>query len=110
MKILGIELFKSKEIRFAKRSPLWTNIRKQHLEKNPCCAACGRSKKVEVHHIEPVHINPQKELELDNLITLCDDTCHIVFGHLMDYKSWNIDVIEDCNQYYNKYRNKPYKN
>jgi hypothetical protein len=109
MNILGLNLFKSKELRFASRSPSWSKIRKEYLKKYPCCAACGRSKKVEVHHIKPVHTHPEKELDLDNLITLCDSPCHIVFGHFMDYKSWNPKVIEDCMVYYNKYNNRPYK-
>jgi len=98
-----------KKIRFATRSPQWSKVRKQHLVNNPSCAACGRTKKVEVHHIEPVHCNPDRELDPENLITLCDDPCHIVFGHLLDYKSWNPDVLKDCLVYYNKYKKRPYK-
>lgn len=109
MKILGLNIFKPKEIRFAARSPKWRKIREEHLSQNPCCAACGKSKDVEVHHIEPVHCNPEKELDLNNLITLCDDPCHIVFGHLMDYKSWNPQVVKDCMVYKNKYKNRPHK-
>lgn len=96
-------------MRFAYRSPQWTSIRKQHLINNNYCAACGRSKKLEVHHIEPVHLNPEKELDITNLITLCDDPCHFIFGHLMDYKSWNKNVIDDCKVYLEKVKNKPYK-
>jgi hypothetical protein len=64
---------------------------------------------VEVHHIEPVHLCPEKELDIDNLITLCNDPCHLLFGHLMDYKSWNKDVEKDCNHFYNKIQDRPYK-
>lgn len=99
----------SRKIRYAYRSPQWGDIRKQHLLKNNTCAACGRNKKLEVHHIEPVHLNPEKELDLDNLITLCDDPCHFIFGHLMNYKSWNKDVLYDCEVYLNKVKNKPFK-
>lgn len=109
MKIPGLNFFKPKEIRYAARSSRWQTIRKQFLKDHPCCAACGKRSKVEVHHIEPVHTNPDKELDLDNLITLCDSPCHLVFGHLMDYKSWNPSVVRDCMVYYNKYKNKPYK-
>lgn len=91
------------------RSPKWREVRRKHLLENPNCAACGRSLKVEVHHIEPFHINPDRELDPSNLITLCDSPCHIVFGHFLDYKSWNTNVIEDCSVYYNKYKNRPYK-
>ena len=96
-----------KKLRYATRSSKWTNVRKEHLKNNPNCAACGRDKKLEVHHIEPVHINPDKELDPSNLITLCDDPCHLIFGHLFNYKSWNKDVIEDCLVYLKKVKNKP---
>lgn len=99
-----------KYLRFAYRSPKWVNVRKQHLNKEPTCAACGRNKKLEVHHIEPVHLNPDRELDINNLITLCDNPCHFIFGHLMDYKSWNKDVVLDCKVYLNKVKNKPHKN
>lgn len=96
-----------KTLRFAQRSPKWTNIRKEHLSRFPKCAACGTTKDLEVHHIIPVHVDATKELELDNLITLCSKSCHLIFGHLANFKSWNKDVVEDCRVYYNKIRNRP---
>lgn len=98
----------NKKIRLAFRSPKWSNVRKQHLEKNPQCAACGKDKKLEVHHKVPVHINPDGELDPSNLITLCADPCHIVFGHLLDWKSWNIDVEIHSSVYLNCVKNKPH--
>lgn len=93
-----------KKLRYAVRSPKWSKIRKEHLKNNPNCIACGRSKKVEVHHIIPVHKNPNLELDPSNLVTLCDDPCHIVFGHFMDYKFFNPDVIEMSKKYNEGYR------
>lgn len=105
MKILNL----FNKVRYASRSPKWTSVRKEHLKNYPNCAACGKNKNLEVHHIEPVHINPDRELDPGNLITLCSDPCHIVFGHLLDFKSWNKDVIQDTGVYYNKVKNKPFK-
>lgn len=99
--------FSNKKVRYAIRSPKWSSIRKQHLQEHPKCAACGRDKKLEVHHIEPVHKNPNRELDPSNLITLCDFPCHLLFGHLMDYKSWNVDVINDSLVFLKKIKNKP---
>lgn len=96
-----------KKIRFAERSPKWSKVRKDHLKQNPCCAACGAKNKQEVHHIKPVHLFPDLELDVSNLITLCADPCHITFGHLMNFKSWNEDVSKDCSVYYNKIQNRP---
>jgi len=100
---------KNRELRYAVRSPKWASVRKQHLSLYPNCAACGKGKKVEVHHIKPVHLHPEMELDLENLISLCDDPCHLVFGHFFDYKSWNINVREDCEVYYNKLLKRPKK-
>lgn len=99
----------SKKIRFAVRSPKWKTIRKNFLEENNSCAACGRTKKLEVHHIVPVHLDPSKELDIDNLIVLCDDPCHLLFGHLLDYKSWNSNVIEDSSSFLQKIKSRPFK-
>lgn len=109
MNIFSILSNPFKRIRCAVRSPKWKSVRQKHLLEHPCCAACGKSVKLEVHHIEPVHLNPDRELDPSNLITLCDTPCHIVFGHFMDWKSWNSEVISDTMVYHYKYKNKPYK-
>lgn len=101
-----LSLFK-KELRYAKRSSQWPKLRKQHIEKQPCCQACGSCKKPEVHHIVPVHLDPSKELDPDNLITLCDKYCHFAIGHLLSYHSWNENVIEDAKVYNHKVKNRP---
>lgn len=89
------------------RSGKWSSIRKDHLNIQPHCQACGNYKNLQVHHIIPVSVDRSKELDLENLITLCK-TCHFVFGHLMDWNSWNNEIINDCRVYYKKVINKPY--
>jgi hypothetical protein len=101
--------FGNRELRYAVRSSKWASIRKKHLLLFPKCAACGRNTKIEVHHIKPVHAYPELELELDNLISLCDSPCHLLFGHFFDYKSWNINVKKDCEVYYNRLLKRPKK-
>jgi len=93
----------------AQRSSKWRKVRAEHLKKYPSCAACGDVDGLEVHHIEPFGINQDRELDPSNLITLCSKYCHFYIGHLMDYTSWNIDVIEDSKVYLNKVANRPYK-
>lgn len=95
------------KLRFATRSPKWQTVRKKHLATNSRCIACGSVKKLEVHHIKPVHLYPELELEPSNLVTLCADPCHIVFGHFMNFKSWNINVVNDAKVYYNNIINRP---
>ena len=101
-------LFK-RELRYAARSSKWPALRKEHLKKQPCCQACGSDRKPEVHHIVPFHLDPSRELDPSNLITLCDKWCHFVFGHLLDYRSWNKDVVRDARHYLEKRRTRPYK-
>jgi 5-methylcytosine-specific restriction protein A len=109
MKFFGFTFFENSFFRYASRSSRWPKVREKHLSQNPHCAACGRRLNLEVHHIEPVHLNPERELDGSNLITLCSNNCHLLFGHLMDYKSWNINVKNDCSVYLNKIKNRPYK-
>ena len=92
---------------YIQRSSQWPKIRKEHLNSQPCCAACGSCEKPEVHHIVPYHIDPSKELDPNNLITLCDKYCHFAIGHLMSYHSWNPQVIEDARVYNIKVKNRP---
>ena len=91
------------------RSPKWRSVRNEHIENNPTCAACGRKDGLEVHHIVPYHVDPSKELDPTNLITLCGKRCHFVFGHLLDWKSWNENVVRDSTLYLLSVKNRPYR-
>jgi len=90
------------------RSYNWTKVRNEFVKNNPHCAACGKTKNLEVHHIIPYKIDKTKELDIDNLITLCRDHCHFVFGHFMDWNSYNPRVKEDATQYFTKLKQKSY--
>lgn len=80
---------------FAARSGHWPTVRNQHLEKNPTCAVCGGEDNLQVHHIKPYHLHPELELDPNNLLTLCEPSsilhinCHLVWGHLGNWKSFN---------------------
>lgn len=94
------------------RSSKWPKTRKVHLLENPYCANCGKKKKIgmQVHHIVPFSIDPSKELDKDNLLTLCDNPrCHLDKGHLGYFKSWNPQVIIDCAIWNRKYKTRPIK-
>ncbi|NBP15368.1 HNH endonuclease [bacterium] len=90
------------------RSSSWNKVRNDYIKNNPKCAACGKIKNLEVHHIIPYKIDKTKELDIDNLITLCRDHCHFVFGHFMDWKSYNPEVKEDASRYLAKIKQKSY--
>lgn len=81
------------------RSSKWKNLRLQHLKKNPTCAVCGSSFNVVPHHITPVHLDPSKELDASNLISLCESktfNCHLFFGHFKNWSKHNPDVVKDA--------------
>jgi hypothetical protein len=89
---------------FIKRSQKWAALRKEHLAKQPECQACGKSLNLQVHHIIPLHIDKTRELDPDNLITLCENVkssvfCHYTFGHLgISWLKYDPNIIENARQ------------
>lgn len=95
-----------------KRSGRWPSVRRAHLKKNGSCAVCGGTKFLEVHHIRPFHDHPELELDLANLITLCENVrgglnCHLFFGHLGSYQSCNLEVVSDAVVWSQKIKGRP---
>lgn len=93
-----------------RRSARWPHVRAEHLKQHPACALCGGKNKLEVHHIVPFHVNPDRELDPNNLITLCESkkggiNCHLAVGHLGSYHRYNPDVAVDAEAWGKKFRN-----
>lgn len=66
------------------RNPKWREVRAGYLANFPECACCGDKSNLNVHHIKPYHLFPELELDLTNLITLCEGgpiNCHFIVGH-----------------------------
>jgi len=102
-----LERVSGKAPKGAKRSSSWSTIRKAHLKDNPNCAVCESKKKVEVHHKVPFHISPGLELEKTNLVSLCENNkygikCHLLIGHLGNYKKFNDDLDIDIFTWHKK--------
>lgn len=95
------------------RSGKWPTVRKKFLLENPACAVCGATTgKREVHHIKSFHTHPELELVVSNFITLCENkkdgvNCHLLFGHLGNFKSVNEAVIEDTKTWNKKIKERP---
>jgi 5-methylcytosine-specific restriction endonuclease McrA len=91
------------------RSSRWPAVRKAHLRAFPACAACGTRHRLEVHHRLPVSWPGGKARELDptNLLTLCEG-CHLLVGHLADFRSANWDVVADAAEWRRKVQCRPY--
>lgn len=95
----------------APRSPHWESVRDAHLKEHPACEVCGHKKNLNVHHVIPFHIDASKELDPSNLITL-GNKCptgnhHLLFGHLGNWKSWNVNVREDAAAWKKKISERP---
>ena len=80
------------------RDPHWDALAKEWKRLHPTCAACGESREIQVHHKVPFHIDRSKELDFNNLISLCGPThhCHLIFGHLWYWQKYNEFVEEDA--------------
>lgn len=86
------------------RSSQWSKVRAEHLRTHPVCEACGQKDNLNVHHVVPFHNDPSKELDLENLITLCTDgpmniNCHGLLGHGGNYKCRNPHVRDDVKKF-----------
>lgn len=95
-----IDRVQGKAPKGARRSSKWAKVRKSFKAENPICAVCGSRKKVEIHHKVPFHIAPDLELSTDNLISLCENrkygvNCHLLVGHLGNYRRVNVVVEYD---------------
>lgn len=81
----------------SKRSSHWAAARKAHLALFPTCAACGATKRLNVHHVRPFHLHPDLELDPTNFITLCMTLdCHLLVGHGNNFRAYNPDVRADA--------------
>jgi 5-methylcytosine-specific restriction protein A len=93
-----------------KRSGSWTKVRNEFLKLHPHCAVCGIRTMLEVHHCIPVHLDRDLELDPRNLLVLCEGpcNCHFVWGHLMNWRSYNPTVREDVYAFVEKVLKRPY--
>ena len=76
----------------------WEEFVRKYWEKHPnekYCHACGERRRVELHHIIPRHIAPDRIFDESNLIPLCR-CCHFRLGHLCDWDTYNPHVVEDA--------------
>lgn len=103
--ILIILIFLPCSIDAGKRSVQWNKVRKAYLKNNSVCAVCGGKEGLQVHHIKPVHLYPELELDPKNLITLCTNkkfNCHLKIGHGGNFRWENpfiykhIEWIKKC--------------
>lgn len=95
---------------YVRRSGRWPALKNKHLKAHPTCEVCGRKGELNVHHKIPVHIDPSKELDPGNLITLCEGktmNCHLWCGHLGYWPSFNLSVVKDAAYLLNRFLTRP---
>jgi hypothetical protein len=91
------------------RSSHWETVEKAFRKLHPQCVSClvPSTKHVQIHHRFPFHYcvalgRPDLELDMRNLITLCEwpghesPDHHLLIGHLGFFQSSNLDVAEDA--------------
>lgn len=85
----------------AHRSSLWPAAQRAHLKREWWCRKCGTTNKLQVHHICPFHVDPSKELDPFNMITLCmwSNRCHFVIGHLGNFRLYNTNIVTIATNY-----------
>lgn len=92
------------------RSPHWPEVQKAYHLAHPNCIVCGTKgtllNPINIHHLVPFHKDPTKELDPTNLRTLCR-AHHFLFGHLMKWASWNVDLDVDARIWSDKIRTRP---
>lgn len=57
------------------------------------CAWCGTTNGVEVHHIYPQHLWPDRAHDTNNMICLCP-RCHLVLGHRCNWTNAVTNLVQ----------------
>lgn len=85
------------------RSGLWPAVRKAHLRVEPRCQWCGSTWFVQVHHVYPFHLYPERELDPHWLISLCEPPgssgCHLSRGHRGRWTDYDPDIRRKCEEH-----------
>lgn len=84
----------------AARDPAWPRESRRFLV-GKRCAGCGTTKCLETHHIWPVHLFPEREMEQRWWLPLCGldaNRCHFIHGHSCNFSAFNPHVVDDCNR------------
>jgi hypothetical protein len=82
----------------------WRALAAQHLRIYPMCAACGSRSRVRPHHVVPVSVDPSRELDPLNLLSLCESyafgvNCHLFLGHGGQWSTYNPQAVRDAFEY-----------
>ena len=83
----------------------WLRFKRQYWKEHKderYCHICGSKKNIQLHHIYPRHLFPEKIFDENNLIPLCR-ACHLRFGHLGNFeKYYDPNIKEFAKQTYSR--------
>ena len=89
------------------RSKDWEEISTKFLSAHPECECCGAPSEI-AHHILPFSEHPELELDEMNLGAVCvRHCCHLMWGHLGCYRSYNPAFREDAAHMLAKIKSRP---
>lgn len=80
------------------RNGKWRSLRNRLIDEAGCCAVCQKKTNLIVHHKIPFHVDPSLELDENNLVVLCENdilNCHLIFGHLGNWREYNEEIDKD---------------
>lgn len=83
----GIRQSFSRRMESRARSGSWRTFRNAFIREHPTCLSCGKRAE-EVHHGEPYHHAPERELDPANCFAYCR-ACHYFVCHFGDWKTHN---------------------
>lgn len=108
---LGIGDYSFERTLGATRSPQWSSFKIEFAKTHPkICAICGTTKGCQLHHKTPFSRDLSRELDPTNLVWLCEQgehSCHLIFGHLYSFFSYNTDLDNTIAEWSGKITNRP---
>ena len=80
---IQMDTFKSEPVKpfhRRRRHPRWKALSRAFLaawikQNGAVCSQCKKVRRLETHHIQPIHLAPERELDLKNLQAICRN-CH----------------------------------
>jgi len=87
---------RNKQYKKARRAYKTHKVMQQYRSEHTECAWCGRKKKLDVHHLVPVSVAPERADNYSNMIMLCrKPQCHLQIGHNGNYASRYVENVSE---------------
>jgi hypothetical protein len=91
--------FVVRHLAFVVKNPrkAWATVKamRQYAKEHPFCELTGTSP-IEVYHVEPIEVAPERAADPTNFISLGARKIHLVAGHAGNWKWHVVNVREIC--------------